>query len=58
MTDRLADLLLTPDRISNANLKHEGVDELELRLSEPALEEVVERTVKELEQKKKEGARN
>ena len=27
VTDRLADLLLTPDRISNANLKREGVDD-------------------------------
>ena len=27
VTDRLADLLLTPDRISNSNLAKEGVDE-------------------------------
>ena len=27
VTDRLADLLLTPDRISNANLKKEGVED-------------------------------
>ena len=27
VTDRLADLLLTPDRISNANLKKEGADD-------------------------------
>jgi UDP-N-acetylglucosamine 2-epimerase (non-hydrolysing) len=27
VTDRLADLLLTPDRISNANLKREGVED-------------------------------
>ena len=31
VTDRLADLLLTPDRISNANLKSEGVDDSRIR---------------------------